>query len=75
MSGLSGFCTCSRLDCPLHPTRHDKGCAPCVAKNLRLREIPNCFFQLVPESSGRAGDSFADFARLVLAAQSAEETR
>ncbi|MGI6118588.1 MAG: DUF6485 family protein [Bilifractor sp.] len=36
MHNLSGFCTCQNLDCPLHPTRHDKGCTPCISKNLGL---------------------------------------
>ena len=61
-----GFCTCKQLDCPLHPTRHDQGCTPCIAKNLRLLEIPNCFFALVDPLETRTGDRFSDFARLVL---------
>ena len=50
---------------PLHPTRHNQGCAPCIAKNLKLREIPNCFFSLVEGASQRSGDSFQDFTRCV----------
>ena len=46
----STFCTCENTDCPLHPTRHEKGCSPCIAKNLKLREIPNCFFQQIKNS-------------------------
>lgn len=57
------------MACPLHPTKHDKGCAPCIAKNLRLQEVPNCFFHQVSGSEGRKGDSFADFAEAVIAAQ------
>lgn len=60
------FCTCENLDCPLHPSKHDKGCTPCVAKNLRLREIPNCFFQQLDGAADRSGDSFRDFAELAL---------
>jgi len=60
------FCTCKNLDCPLHPTKHDRGCAPCIAKNLKLQEMPNCFFQKVDGSKTRSGDSFEDFARAVL---------
>ena len=74
MSKLSGFCTCKNLECPLHPTRHDKGCAPCIAKNLRLKEIPSCFFNLVENAPTRPGDSFCDFARLVLAENSSRES-
>ena len=67
MSNLSPFCTCKNLECPLHPTKHDKGCAPCIAKNLRLNEVPNCFFNRVEGSEKRDGDSFADFAACVKA--------
>lgn len=63
----SGFCTCENLSCPLHPSRYGAGCTPCIAKNLRLGEIPNCFFNLVEGASLRSGDGFEDFARLVLA--------
>ena len=62
----STFCTCENTDCPLHPTRHEKGCSPCIAKNLKLREIPNCFFQQIKNSGSRTGDSFRDFSELVL---------
>ena len=62
----SDFCSCTNLACPLHPTRHNKGCAPCIQKNLRLQEIPNCFFKLLGNVQNRSGDSLEDFARLVL---------
>lgn len=71
MSKLSGFCTCEHLECPLHPTKHDKGCAPCISKNLKLKEIPSCFFNLVGGSDRREGDSFEDFAELVLHSEKA----
>jgi len=66
MSNLSNFCTCTNMECPLHPTKHDKGCAPCISKNLKLKEVPNCFFNLVPHAESRKGDSFRDFATLIL---------
>ena len=44
MKNLSPFCTCKDLSCPNHPSNHDRGCSPCIAKNLHLGEIPNCFF-------------------------------
>lgn len=53
------------MDCPLHPTKHDKGCSPCISKNLKLREMPNCFFDLLEDSEMRQGDSFSDFADIV----------
>lgn len=71
MASSSPLCTCGNLSCPLHPTRHDQGCTPCINKNLRLREIPNCFFNQVPHAQARSGDSYGDFARLVLAAEAA----
>ena len=43
MKNLSPFCTCKKLDCPLHPTKHDKGCAPCIAKNLKTKETIKYF--------------------------------
>lgn len=66
MSNLSKFCTCNNLKCPLHPSKHDKGCAPCINKNLNLKEIPNCFFNLMENSKNREGDSLKDFAKLVM---------
>lgn len=59
-------CSCKNTACPLHPTKHDKGCTPCIKKNLKLKEIPNCFFNLVEGSESRTGDSFEDFANLFL---------
>lgn len=64
-------CTCEYTSCPNHPSNHDKGCTPCIEKNLKNREIPCCF-------SVRAGvmdemrDSyhFEDFARAVIQKQS-----
>ena len=57
------------MDCPLHPTKHNKGCAPCISKNLKLNEVPNCFFNKVLGSEKRNGDSFVDFANSVKAEQ------
>lgn len=66
MENISRFCTCDNTECPLHPTKHNKGCAPCISKNLRLKEIPSCFFHLIENAETRKGDTFEDFARLVL---------
>lgn len=63
---LSEFCTCKDTDCPLHPSNHDKGCSLCIAKNLKLGEISNCFFNLVDKEKKSSDYKFADFARLVL---------
>lgn len=65
MNNISSFCTCKNTDCPLHPTKHDKGCTPCISKNLRLKEIPNCFFNLIENAERRTGDTFEDFSKLI----------
>ena len=70
-SGAAGpvpFCTCADTDCPFHPTRHDKGCTPCIVKNLKEREIPTCFFNAVGHPKPTAAWHFEDFAALVQAA-------
>ena len=62
------YCTCTNLRCPLHPANHDKGCTPCIRKNLRLGEVPNCFFHLVNEPGEDVPDSSLEaFARKILA--------
>ena len=70
MINLAKFCSCKNLKCPLHPTNHNKGCTPCISKNLNLKEIPNCFFNEIEDSEKRLGDSFEDFAKSVLKKQS-----
>lgn len=65
MRNLSPFCTCKDLKCPMHPTNHDKGCAPCIAKNLKLGEVPNCFFNNIGETTDRTGYTYNDFADAV----------
>lgn len=65
MDTFNKICTCQNLSCPLHPTNHDKGCTPCIAKNLKLKEIPSCFFNLIPSAEKREGDTFHCFAKAV----------
>lgn len=65
MSNLSPFCTCKDFDCPFHPTNHDKGCAPCIAKNLKLGEIPSCFFNKLDGTENLASYTYEDFANAV----------
>ncbi|MDE5681695.1 MAG: hypothetical protein K2I05_05130 [Mailhella sp.] len=62
----NNFCTCTDLACPLNPKNHDKGCSPCIQKNLRQKEIPNCFFKLAGADGKRGSYSFEEFAKLVL---------
>lgn len=63
--GQDHFCTCTDKACPLHPTNHDKGCDPCIRKNLKAGEIPSCFFRLVSEDTSELTEytlaSFVDF--------------
>lgn len=66
MKNLSPFCTCDDLECPFHPTNHDKGCAPCIADNLKDGEIPSCFFFKVDKDYPGPTYTMEDFARLVL---------
>ena len=63
MKNLSPFCTCDHSECPIHPTKHEKGCAPCIAKNLKRGEIPNCMFHKIQNADTRAGDTYLDFER------------
>lgn len=58
------FCTCADTKCPFHPSNHDKGCTPCIAKNLREREIPTCFFRAAGGRKASDGWRFEDFAAL-----------
>lgn len=58
-------CTCPNKDCAFHPDHHSRGCTLCVAKNLRNRQIPSCFFQAVAPDGAKDGYQFEDFARLI----------
>ena len=62
------FCTCTDLSCPCHPSNHDRGCTPCIAKNLKQREIPSCFFKAVNHPKPTENWHFEDFAALIRAA-------
>ncbi len=66
MKNLSPFCTCTDHACPAHPVNHDKGCAPCVAKNLKQGEIPSCFFRELHLSKKPESYFYEDFAKAVL---------
>ena len=69
MSSTKEFCTCTDLKCPCHPSNHDKGCTPCILKNLREREIPSCFFNSIDCAKHTPDWHYEDFAALVIAAQ------
>jgi hypothetical protein len=69
MENLSEFCTCNKATiCQLHPANHEKGCTPCIEKNLRTKEIPGCFFRLIEgyEEADTGNYHLEDFAKLVL---------
>lgn len=69
MKNKSSFCTCTDYACPMHPVNHDKGCVPCIAKNLSQREIPSCFFKKLDLKEKPAAYHFEDFAKAVLEKQ------
>ena len=66
MNPAADFCSCTNFKCKLHPTNHNDGCTPCIQKNLKTKEIPTCYFNLLPNVADRKGDSLLDFAKLVL---------
>lgn len=73
MKNVSPFCTCKDSTCPFHPSNHDRGCAPCIARNLKEREIPSCFFHLVETDHVGKGYKFEDFANSVLNAPKSKD--
>ena len=65
MKDPKDFCTCTDFRFPNHPRNHDRGCGPCIEKNLKLKEIPTCFFRAIDCEKPTPGWHFADFAALV----------
>lgn len=59
------FCTCMDKACPFNPVNHDQGCTPCIAKNLKEREIPTCFFKAAGGEKPTPEWHFEDFAALI----------
>ncbi len=72
MTDAKTFCTCKDTSCPLHPIHHDQGCTLCIAKNLKTREIPNCYFDLLENCPPHTAYSLKAFADCVLACSSAD---
>lgn len=68
------FCTCTDLACPCHPSNHDKGCAPCIARNLERKEIPACFFKKVDPDERPPAYGFEDFAEFVIRKRNDNDT-
>ena len=69
MASQVNFCTCTDTKCPFHPSNHDKGCTPCIAKNLKEGEIPTCFFKAIDCPKPTKNWHYEDFAELVKAAK------
>ena len=65
MKNATDFCTCKDRNCPLNPVNHDRGCTPCILKNLKNREIPSCFFNSIDCEKTSDGFGYEDFASLV----------
>lgn len=61
------FCTCNNRSCHVHPSKHEHGCNPCIAKNLQNNVLPRCFFQKVAKDITQETDfSYKHFAELVI---------
>lgn len=71
MNPAVSMCTCDDTECPFNPVNHNKGCTPCIAKNLRKGEIPTCFYEAIDCPKPTEDWYYADFAALVNAAQAA----
>jgi hypothetical protein len=65
MNAAKDYCTCTDLNCPNHPANHDQGCSLCIQKNLKLKEIPGCFFNSIRCEKPTSEWHYQDFAALV----------
>ena len=65
MKSSADFCTCDSFSCPLHPSNHDKGCTPCMEKNLKVGHVPNCMIHAVSTAEKPSGYTYSDFADFV----------
>ncbi len=73
MKDAKEFCTCADHGCPFHPVNHDKGCTLCIQKNLKMKEIPSCFFNDIDCEKPTAEWHYKDLAALVEKAESEDE--
>ncbi len=59
------FCTCPATQCPRHPSKHDKGCDPCIIDNIQKGKMPACMFVAVSDDIRAVKDysinGFVDF--------------
>ena len=42
------------------------GCTPCIEKNLKMDEMPNCFFDKIDPDHKRKGTKTKDYAELYI---------
>ena len=66
MHSSAPFCTCTNYSCSLHPVNHDKGCNPCMEKNLRKGVVPNCMIYAISRDKKPEGFGYRDFAKFVM---------
>jgi len=67
------FCTCDVMQCEFHPHNLDKGCDPCIQKNLKLGEIPACFWHNISRVAGTTEYSVENFTKFYLAHKAKNE--
>jgi hypothetical protein len=60
------FCTCTVTQCTSHPDNHKEGCDPCIQKNLKLGEIPACFWINISKVCGETEYSVEKFTQYYL---------
>jgi hypothetical protein len=60
------FCTCTVTQCTNHTNNHNKGCDPCIQKNLNLGEIPSCFWRNISIVTGKTEYSVENFTKFYL---------
>ena len=73
MKDAREFCTCTDHECPFNPVNHEQGCTLCIQKNLKMKEIPSCFFHSIDCEKPTEGWHYQDFAALVEKAKSEDE--
>jgi hypothetical protein len=61
------FCTCPETKYPNQPCNHNKGCDPCIQKNLKFGEIPSCFWSKITGGVvGKTENSVEEFIKFYL---------
>ena len=68
------FCTCTVVDCPAHPEKHNWECAPCIEKNLQNHEIPYCFWMKIGDTENAKSEyTFMKFATQVMSDEAVDK--